>query len=60
VADKKRTPSEESDSEKANRSARLHRVLKRKIWPSVPAEVTRAQIRKADEEAILGFGETCA
>lgn len=42
------------------RAARLRRVLEREIWPTVPAEVTGTRLSKAEEEAILGYGESGA
>jgi hypothetical protein len=47
-------------SAQAERAARLRRVLEREIWPTVPVEVTGARLSKAEEEAILGYGESGA
>lgn len=35
---------------------RLQRVLEREIWPSLPPDLNRNPISKAEEEAILGYG----
>lgn len=44
--------------EPADRGARLRRLLEREVWPAIPPHPTR--LTKAEEEALLGYGETGA
>lgn len=39
------------------RGVRLRRLLEHEIWPAVPADVLGQPLSKADEEAILGYGD---
>jgi antitoxin VapB len=41
-----------------NRRARLLRFLEREVWPAVPEEERGRTLSKAEEESILGYGET--
>ena len=41
-----------------NRRARLLRFLEREVWPAVPEEELGRTLSKAEEESILGYGET--
>lgn len=36
---------------------RLHLFLQEEVWPQVPAEWRYHRLTKAEEEAILGYGE---
>lgn len=40
----------------ANPADRLRRVLERELWPSLPANLRRTPLTKAQEEQILGYG----
>jgi len=40
----------------ANREARLRRLLKGEVWPSIPARALGKPLSKRAEEAILGYG----
>ena len=41
-----------------NRADRLRAFLAREIWPVVPKEQLGRPLSKAEEEAILGYGES--
>lgn len=43
-----------------HRAARIRRVLEDEIWPAIPAEVIGTTMSRAEEERILGYGETGA
>jgi len=40
-----------------NRGARLRRFLEEELWPSVPADELGRTLTRAEEEAILGYGD---
>ena len=40
-----------------SRAARLERFLTLEAWPSLPAAERGRRLSKAEEEALLGFGE---
>lgn len=40
-----------------NRGARLRRFLEEEVWPHVPADSLGRTLTRAEEEAILGYGE---
>ena len=40
----------------AARSARVHQLLERQIWPAIPPSVLGSTLSKQAEEAILGYG----
>ena len=41
-----------------HRSARLKGFLERELWPLVPPQELGRRLSRAEEEAILGYGET--
>ena len=41
-------------------SERLTMLLKEEIWPQIPANLLGTKLSKAEEEAILGYGEAAA
>ena len=41
-----------------DRPARLRRFLETEVWPRVPADELGRALTKAEEEEILGYGET--
>ena len=43
-----------------NRAERLRTFLEREVWPVIPAEQLGRPLTKAEEEAILGYGESGA
>lgn len=36
---------------------RLHAFLQDEVWPQIPADLRGTRLTKAEEEAILGYGE---
>lgn len=40
-----------------NREARLRRFLEEELWPTVPADELGRTLTRAEEEAILGYGD---
>ncbi len=40
-----------------NRGARLRRFLEEELWPTVPADELGRTLTRAEEEAILGYGD---
>lgn len=40
-----------------NRGARLRRFLEEELWPTVPAGELGRTLTRAEEEAILGYGD---
>jgi len=40
----------------AERRARLLRMLKSKVWPSIPKKELGRRLTQAEEDAILGYG----
>ena len=40
-----------------NRAERLQRFLERELWPRVPKEELGRRLSRAQEDAILGYGE---
>jgi len=40
----------------AERRARLLRMLKSKVWPSIPKKELGRRLTRAEEDAILGYG----
>jgi len=44
----------------AHTGDRLRRVLEREIWPTIPPAQQGQRITKAEEEAILGYGDNGA
>jgi antitoxin VapB len=41
----------------ARRKARLLRLLRRRIWPAIPKNQLGRRLTRAEEDAILGYGE---
>ena len=41
-----------------NRAGRLEAFLEREVWPVIPEEQLGRPMSKAEEEAILGYGES--
>jgi len=39
------------------RRSRILRVLRRRIWPSIPKDHMGRRLTRAEEDAILGYGE---
>ncbi len=39
-----------------SRAERLRFFLERRVWPNVPAKVSRSRLSKRQEERILGYG----
>ena len=44
----------------APRASRLRFFLERRVWPTVPAAVSRRRMSKRDEERALGYGRAGA
>ena len=40
-----------------HRGARLRRFLEEEVWPTVPADEIGRTLTRAEEEAILGYGD---
>jgi antitoxin VapB len=43
-------------SQAAERKARLLRLLRAKIWPSIPKQQMGRRLRREEEDEILGYG----
>ena len=43
-----------------SRPARIRRLLEDEIWPAIPGEEVGKSLSRAEEEEILGYGDTGA